>query len=261
MALKVNVNTKNLDGFTRRLSVSGTKAERITEEAAPAIGNIIAEMIMAKMSELASGDGKEARFWKFMAARTAINVQWSGGTVIVTVSGLAEGEVPNASDSRTGADTDANLWEAQEFGSAYNGQEGKLQVFLKDAGGKLVFTRKTASKDVSPNKRRGSVNRLVQSLRLQIETSAQIIAAIQGHTAVAQVIEEAAPRGSIEIDKRARTALKRASVDEAMLASLGVEKVVVMGSGQISLMGHNTAGSMRFIAGKDFGIPTTIRRK
>lgn len=257
--LKVNVKKKDLDDFTRALAISGTSLDKIIEEAAPAVGEVASRIIMGEMGKRAEGNDSDANFWRFMAARTAINVSWSNGTVILTIEGLTEGEVPNAADSRSGGknvNENANLWARHEFGAVFDASEGKL-VYTKDIGGITVVRNSKSGGSVS--KRTGSVNKLISSLRSQIETSAVVLAAITASTATADVIE-AATSHAINIDKSADVALKRAGVSQTLLTSMGVSNVKTSPRGQILLMGKSDSGSVRFIGGKEFGIPTTINR-
>lgn len=257
--INVKVDKRALDEFTRQLSVSGTKLERIVEEAAPAVGEVVSRMVMGEMLERSrSGDKSDRNFWSFMAARTDITVAWSGGTVIVTISGLTEGEVPDAENSRTGgnANANANLWARHEFGAVFDPESGKL-TYTKDTGGVSVVRSSRAGGQVS--KRTGSVDKLVRSLRAQIESSAVVLAAITASTATGEFVESAT-KGKVSIDKSAKAALKRANVSKGLLATMGVDSVKVTQKGQILLLGRSENGSVRFKGAKEFGIPTTIRR-
>lgn len=258
--LNVKVNQKALEEFTRQLSLSGTKLERIVEDAAPAVGEVVSRMVIGEMLERSrTGDKNDRNFWAFMAARTAINVSWSNGTVIVSISGMPEGEVPDAEDTRSGGGVTnpaTNLWARHEFGAVFDPESGKL-TYTKDDGGVTVVRESKSGGQVS--KRTGSVNRLVQSLRSQIESSAVVLTAITANTATAETIESATS-GKVSIDKGAKAALKRAGVSKSLLATMGVENVKVTQKGQILLMGRSSNGSVRFKGAKEFGIPTTIRR-
>jgi len=235
--------------------------ESIVEDAAPAVGEVVSRMVIGEMLERSrTGSKSDRNFWAFMAARTAINVSWSNGTVVVAVNGLTEGETPDAEETRSGGgvvNPSTNLWARHEFGATYDPTEGKLMVFSKDDGGQLVFTKSRSGGQIT--NRTGSVNKLIQSLRSQIESSATVLAAITANTAAAEVVESAT-KGKVSIDKSAKVALKRAGVSKALLATMGVENVRVTPKGQILLMGRSSNGSIRFKGAKEFGIPTTIRR-
>lgn len=258
--IKVTVKKRDLEDFSRKLAISGTKLERIDDEIAPMVGETVKQLIVSEMMDRSqSGSDSDQRFWEFMLARTDITVTWASGKVIVSINGLPEGEVENAEDTRSGGKVSAttNLWARHEFGAVFDKTTGKLSYTKDDAGGITVVASGKSGGSVSS--RKGSIDKLVRSIRTQIEVAAVASIKLAGELAVKNVVEEATGQ-KVDIDKSAVPVLARAGVSKAALVAVGISGVKVSPTGQVLLFEKSTSGSYRFSGRKGLGIPTTISR-
>lgn len=252
---KITVQSKKTDAIILKLAATSNRLAADLQNYAPEIAEVAGELIIAEIREkLPEGIGD------FMANRTKVEATYSGTSILLTISGMTEGEAGHPA-SRSGvprAKDGANLWLTHEFGRPTSGTLGNYQ---KDVGG-VTSIRSTRSLGSGKYGRGspyvGAIRNMIPSITAQLNIALRPVGAIAANNVLADYIETGT-RGRVKIDRSARAALNRAGIGFEALAAIGVVRVSVSSTGQINLLG-STGGSRRhFISGKGLGVPTTIR--
>lgn len=220
------------------------------------IGYLIAEAAEALIIQTIRDEMPTEEIGNFMANRTKVESTFSGNVVVLTISGKTEGETEDrarSDGSMPTAPASANLWAVHEFGRS--GDAGGGVTYVKDIGGVKVTRKSRSAGAGSPYK--GSIRRLVRGLSYQLEALATELTVIAADTVIAASFSSA----GVKIDIGAQAALDRANITTNMLENIGVKRVAVSSTGQISLIGSpGGKGTSAYISGASIGVPTTIRK-
>lgn len=245
----ISIDSRQLDHFLTVMRGSGTRFPAAVQDNLYAIGEAASAVIMNAIEQ-----NLPVRIAKFMIDRTAIDIAVSPGRIELNVRGMSEGEAGHP--PRDGgvpprvSSPDVNLWLTHEYGVPTSGGSTGGN---KDKGAGVTVPTSQSAGYGSGSPYVGEIQRIVRGLTSQLEGVLIAFGAIISNNIAADIIEEGT-KGAIKIDRRASTALNRAGVSRASLATLAVAGVEVSESGQINLRG--AAG--RFVSGGGL-VPTTIR--
>jgi hypothetical protein len=240
------------DEDARRLHIGLSRgfreAEAMMESNKAAIADAASNLIFAEIREI-------DKIGDFMAARTKIDVSYTGDAIILSVSGMTEEEAGRPSKSGGDGDgKDYNLWEWLENGAGKG--EGSKTTYEKDVGGVKATRKKTAMG--APGKYKGAVADALQSVTFQLADALEGVAVESVTNSLSSSIERAT-RGKVKITGGAGEALRSAGITQEMLAAKAVMRVSVTKTGQIIVLGKNAGGTTGFLSPSALGIPTTIR--
>jgi hypothetical protein len=242
---------KEAGQFMTRLVAGSKKAERQVEAYGYELAEAASQLILSRIESLPT-------IGRFMAPRTLITADVVGGSIVLTISGMTEGEAGHpGTQSRGGAPPEVsspekNLWLTHEFGIPSDGSS-ELQSYVKDYGGVRATRRGRAYGRGSPYV--GMIRQLVRSLATELNALLAPIGAIAATNVAADLLADAS-NNAIVIERTAASAMKATGVSMEALASLGVTRVSTTSRGQINLQG---AGG-RFVSGRSARVPTSIRR-
>lgn len=204
-----------------------------------AIGEAIRGAVLKEIEEI-PGIGH------FLAPRTHVDISFVGDNILLTVSGMTEGEAGFPGVSGGEPKAEHNLWDFHESGQ-YKIEGGKT-VYVKDAGGVIAHTSSSNAGAGSPY--RGAVRDVIANLQVTLGTSIQAIVGQAAGNAVESGFD-IATGGKVKISAAAKGAVGGAA---NAMAAAGVLKVTVTKKGQILVLGQGG----RFMSPKVFGIPTKI---
>lgn len=247
----VKIDTKDLDRFITVLQAEGAAFPEKIQDSLFDLGQLAANVIFQHIDEDLPNDG----IAKFMYDRTAIDISVTSNSVTLEIRGMSEGEAGHPATLHNPppqvSSPDVNLWVTHEYGIP---SDGSSQGPDKDSGtGIKAQVKGGATGYGAGSPYVGEIRRIVGGLTAQLQEVMQAFGAIVAYNAGADIIEHAG-KGKIKVDRKAKTALKSAGIQEGYLASLGIAGVETTSTGQINLRG---AGG-RFTSGRGH-VPTTIK--
>ncbi len=247
----IEIDTKEVDRFITVLRAEGEAFPLKVQDNLYQIGEIAAEVIFKAIDEQMPNKA----IAKFMVDRTAVDIVTTSKTISLEIRGMSEGEAGHPATLNNPppkvSSPDVNLWVTHEYGIP---TDGNSQGADKDQGAGIkaqVKAGETGFGAGSPYV--GEVRRIVSGLSAQLYSIIQAAGAIIANDIAGDIVEKAT-KNKIKVDRKAKTALKRAGVQQGYLASLGVLGVETTSRGQINL--RNAGG--RFTSGRGH-VPTTIK--
>lgn len=248
MNFNITIETEEFEDMLVHITTGMQKSQYLMDQYGPSIAQAAEQAILAEISSL-------GRFGVFMADRTKITPTYMSGAVVLSITGMSEGEA--GFPERSGGPTTAqmNLWMKHEYGSFTSDSESE-QTYMKNRGAGVIAIRKSRSASVgSPY--RGLMGETISAMTVQLDLALNAIAGMSAYS-IAGGIVESATKGKVKIGRGVRSLMKGAGVTMADLQAANIVSIGIKGGGQVYAVAKDGAGHT-WKSPSSLGLPTTIR--
>lgn len=248
MDFKIKIESKDADEMLVKIASDLTRVQSKMDEFAPSLAAAAEQAIFAEIASL-------GRFGEFMVDRTKITPSFGAGTIILSITGMSEGEAgfPERSGGPTTADM--NLWMKHEYGSFSNDSEAE-QTYMKNRGAGVIAIRKSRSAAVgSPYQ--GLMTETISAMTVQLNLALNAVAGIQAYGIAGNIIETAS-RGKVKVGKGVRALMQGAGVSMSDLQSANIVNIGIKSGGQVFAVAKDGSGHT-WKSPSSLGLPTTVK--
>lgn len=248
MDFKIKVESEELDKLLVQISSDLTRVESKMAEYAPSLAAAAEQAIFAEIASL-------GRFGEFMADRTKITPTFGAGTIILSITGMSEGEAGFPERSGGPTTSEMNLWLKHEYGSFSNDSEAE-QTYVKNNGTGVVAIRKSRSAAVgSPY--RGLMTETISAMTVQLNLALNAVAGVQAYTIAGNIVETAS-RGKVKVGKGVRALMQGAGVSMQDLQAANIVNIGIKSGGQVFAVAKDGTGHT-WKSPSSLGLPTTVK--